>query len=116
MKFSHSLIVACLGLSLLGGCATNYGNPSIADEKKVAAIEVGKSTTKDVEALLGKPSYVQTEEGGEQVWMYQNVNLKGSAFVPFAAMFGSTMSEKNLSVRFTKKGVVKATGAGQKQL
>lgn len=116
MKFSHSLIVACLGLSLLGGCATNYGNPSIADEKKVAAIEVGKSTTKDVETLLGKPSYVQTEEGGEQVWTYQNVNLKGAAFVPFAAMFGSTMSEKNLSVRFTKKGVVKATGAGQKQL
>ncbi|KAG0183154.1 hypothetical protein DFQ28_001738, partial [Apophysomyces sp. BC1034] len=98
----------------LAGCASNYGNTSITDEKKVASVQVGKSTTKDVEAILGKPSFVNTEEGGEQIWMYQNVNVKGIAMIPFASLFGGTMKENNMSIRFNKKGVVKAVGNGEK--
>ncbi|MCM3609158.1 outer membrane protein assembly factor BamE [Cupriavidus pauculus] len=107
-------VAVLLAVTALAGCASNYGNSSITDEKKVASVQVGKSTTRDVEAILGKPSFVNTEEGGEQVWLYQNVNVNGTAFIPFASLFGSTMKENNMSIRFNKKGVVKALGNGEK--
>lgn len=111
---TKSLLCAVAVVASLSGCASNYGNSSITDQDKVSQVQIGKSTTKDVETLLGKPSYVNTEEGGEQVWMYQNVNVKGSALIPFAALFGGTMKENNMQIRFNKKGVVKAIGNGEK--
>lgn len=108
------ILTVILLAAALGGCASNYGNSSITDEKKVSSIQIGKSTTKDVQTTLGKPSYVSTEEGGEQVWLYQNVNVKGTALIPFVALFGGTMKENNLSIRFNRKGVVKAVGNGEK--
>ncbi len=108
----------CLGLAVLsaGGCATNYGNASINDESKVSAIQVGKSTTKDVERDLGKPTHVEFADNGDQVWYYENVNVKGTAMIPFASLFGGTMKENNMTIRFTKKGVVKAMGSGERQM
>ncbi|MDH0342097.1 outer membrane protein assembly factor BamE domain-containing protein [Chromobacterium haemolyticum] len=111
MKKAISIVLIAASL---GGCATNYGNASITDDKKVSAIQIGKSTTKDVQSTLGKPSYVSTEEGGEQVWLYQNVNVSGKAMIPFVALFGGTMKENNMSIRFNRKGVVKAVGNGEK--
>lgn len=101
---------------MVGGCATNYGNTAITDDKKMSSIQIGKSTTKDVESTLGKPGYVELAESGEQVWTYQNINVKGTAMIPFAAMFGGTMKEKNFVVRFTKKGIVKSVGSGENQM
>ncbi len=100
--------------AMVGGCATNYGNSSITDESKVSSIQAGKSTTKDVERTLGKPSYVELAESGEQIWTYQNVNVKGTAMIPFAALFGGTMKENNFTIRFSKKGIVKSVGSGEK--
>jgi len=113
-SFGTKFLFALLVVAAMTGCASNYGNSAITDQSKVSAVQVGKSTTKDVEALLGKPNYVNTEEGGEQVWMYQNVNVKGSALIPFVSLFGGTMKENNMQIRFNKKGIVKAVGNGEK--
>lgn len=98
---------------VLAGCAQNYGNSAIKDSQKVESIQVGKTTIKEVEAMFGRPSHVETESNGEQVWMYQNVNVSGTAMIPFAAMFTKTMKEDNVSVRFSKNGVVKMVGRGE---
>jgi outer membrane protein assembly factor BamE (lipoprotein component of BamABCDE complex) len=96
----------------LGGCATNYGNTSITDQNKVAAIHVGKSTMKDVRGLLGKPANVTLDANGEQVWDYTSVNVKGTAMIPLVGLFGNPMSTSSLAIRFNRKGVVIAMGNG----
>lgn len=98
----------------LGGCAT--GSTSITDEQKVSSIQIGKSTTRDVEQILGKPGDVQLAENGEQVWTYQTVKTNAVAFIPFANMMGNSMKEDNLTVRFNSKGIVKAMGRGQHKM
>ena len=99
---------------ILDGCTT--GSTAINDEQKVSSIQIGKSTTADVERLFGKPGGVQLDESGEQVWTYQSVKTNATAFIPFLNMTGDAIHENNISVRFNKKGVVKALGRGEHKM
>lgn len=99
---------------LLGACAS--GTTAIADPNVVSKIQVGKSSMGDVEALLGKPSSTQLSENGETVWTYQTVKTNWKGLVPGLNLMGESMKEQNMTLRFTKKGVVKAMGSGQNNL
>ncbi|RDU99874.1 outer membrane protein assembly factor BamE domain-containing protein [Trinickia dinghuensis] len=110
-KIIASAIVAAAASFTLAGCVT--GNASITDEQKVSSIQIGRSTTHDVENILGKPGDVELQQGGEQVWTYQTVKTNAVAFIPFANMMGKSEQENNLTVRFNSKGVVTAMGRGQ---
>lgn len=112
-QFAACMFIAVVASTTLtlSGCAT--GSTSITDEQKVSSIQIGKSTTRDVEQILGKPGNVELEENGEQVWTYQTVKTNATAFIPFANMTGHSMKEDNLTLRFNSKGVVKAMGRGQ---
>lgn len=108
---TSALVIAC---TFLTGCAT--GSQAIADPNKVAQIQPGKTTTQQVEGLLGKPGDVALEASGEKVWTYQRVEQSWKAFVPGLNMTGDSMREQNLTIRFDKNGVVKAVGAGEHKL
>jgi len=108
--------VTVLLLAALTGCASNFGNASIADDSKVSSIQVGKSTTKDVQATLGKPNFVSPEANGEQLWTYQHVQVDGKAYIPIVGLLGNNTHERNLVIRFGKNGVVKAVGSGESNM
>ncbi|KQY88265.1 outer membrane protein assembly factor BamE [Pelomonas sp. Root1444] len=108
---AFTFVLACTALA---GCAT--GSQAIADPNKVAQIQPGKTTTKQVEDLLGKPGDVSLEANGEKVWTYQRVQQSWKAFVPGLNMTGDSMHEQNLTIRFDRNGVVKAVGAGEHKL
>lgn len=109
-----ALLFTATVLIFVTGCVS--GADSIADESKVSKIQVGKTTSKDVEALLGKPGSVELSEGGEQVWTYQRVQTSPLAAIPFFNMMGNSMAENNLTIRFSKRGVVKALARGENRL
>lgn len=113
-----SLVVAAMISIFLAtsGCANNGASPTIADDTKVATIKPGKSTTKDVEAVFGRPSSVDFMEKGEQVWTYQHVAMGPLAYVPFLNMTGNSGKESSLVIRFSNKGVVKEYRQGQNRL
>ena len=96
----------------MAGCAQNFGQDTIRDESKVSQIKVGKSTTKDVEALLGTPNSTQ-RMGNELTWTYVSTNVHANAYVPFLNMAGNTMDSQNLTVTFDGRGLVKAVDKGQ---
>lgn len=109
-----AVITFVLAFTALTGCAT--GSQAIADPNKVAQIQPGKTTSKQVEDLLGKPGDVSLEANGEKVWTYQRVQQSWKAFVPGLNMTGDSMHEQNLTIRFDRNGVVKAVGAGEHRL
>jgi outer membrane protein assembly factor BamE (lipoprotein component of BamABCDE complex) len=103
-----TIIVACTAFA---GCTT--GSQAIADPNKVAQIQPGKTNTKQVEDLLGKPEDDSLQANGEKVWTYQRVQQGWNAFDPGLNMAGDSMHEQNLTIRFDRNGVVKAVGAGE---
>ncbi len=113
MTFTKITIASALVVAsaLMTGCAT--GTQAIADQDKVAQIQPGKTTSKQVEALLGKPGDVALEAGGEKVWTYQRVEQSWKAFVPGLNVTNGAMREQNLVIRFDRNSVVKAVGAGE---
>jgi len=57
-----------------GGCATQGGDPSgyLSSAESVSEVRIGKSTTKDVEQLFGKPaSVVRDSRRGWDQWEYR---------------------------------------------
>jgi len=109
-----ALLVTATVLISVTGCVS--GAASIADESKVSKIQIGKTTSKDVEVLLGKPSSVELGESGEQIWTYQRIQTSPLAAIPFFNMMGNSMAENNLTIRFNKRGVVKALARGENRL
>lgn len=115
-KNKFGILITILVAAFLTGCATSSGNSAITDDKKLASIQQGKTTTKEVESLLGRPSNVELAESGEQVWTYQRIDGSMMAAVPFLNMMGNNGKESTLTIRFTKKGVVKSMGRGETRL
>lgn len=117
MKANKGVVAILMAVAFaVTGCATSTGNSAITDPNTVAAIQPGKTTTKDVENMLGRPSNVELAESGEQVWTYQSIQNSAMASIPFLNMMGRNGTENTLTIRFTKKGVVKAMGRGQNKL
>jgi len=114
MKRILALLSFAAVLVSLTGCVT--GASSITDESKTSKIQIGRTTNKDVEALLGQPSSVELAESGEQVWTYQRVQTSPLATIPFFNMMGNSIAESSLTIRFNKKGVVKAVAKGENRL
>lgn len=114
MKKFLALLTVAIMLISAAGCVT--GADSIADETKISKIQIGKTTNKDVEALLGRPGSVEIAESGEQVWTYQRVQTSPLAAIPFLNMMGNSIAENNITIRFNKKGVVKAMARGENRL
>ena len=98
----------------LGGCASTMGQDSIRDESKVSQIVVGKSTTKDVQALLGEPNSTM-RDGNKLAWVYVSTKTNAAAYIPFVNMVGggNRGDSENMTITFDSKGVVRAIDHGQ---
>ena len=96
------------------GCASTMGQDSIRDQSKISQIVVGKSTTKDVEAILGEPNSTMRDEK-HLAWVYVSTKTNTAAYIPFANMIGNGNrgDSKNLTVTFDSKGIVSAMDWGQ---
>jgi outer membrane protein assembly factor BamE (lipoprotein component of BamABCDE complex) len=114
MKKLIALSISCAAaLALLTGCATTHGSEGITDKNKLSQIKPGKTTKADVEALLGRPAQVDLAENGEQVWNYQRADVSATSYIPFVNLVSKNNSDmNNLSIRFSKNGVVKDMASG----
>jgi len=67
-------IIAVFGLALtLAGCATATSGYQFKAEN-VAQLEPGITTATEAQALLGQPYQVQTQQNGEQLYIWQFVS------------------------------------------
>lgn len=112
-KIQAGVSAMMMAAALLTGCATSTGTAGVADQSKLATIKTGKTTMKDVKALLGQPASVDLTESGEQVWMYQRTDVSAKAYIPFLNMTSGAITSKSLTIRFSKSGVVKAMAGGE---
>lgn len=103
-KLRFGLVLLLISTALLGGCAT--GTAAINDKTTVESIKPGKTTVREVEALLGKPGHTSLERNGEKVYSYYRTETNAKAYVPFLNMTGGVAESKALRIRFNRKGVV----------
>jgi outer membrane protein assembly factor BamE (lipoprotein component of BamABCDE complex) len=101
--------LAILGLLLGGGCFST-GTRAIADQELISRIEVGKSTRKDLTALLGPP-LTAAYPGKEEIWNYYyrvDVPLAPN-YIFFVKIFKDGVAQKTqiLRVTFNQEGIVK---------
>jgi outer membrane protein assembly factor BamE (lipoprotein component of BamABCDE complex) len=116
-RIARTVMVAgslVLCTTLVGGCASTMREDSIRDQSKISQIVVGKSTTKDVQALLGEPESTM-RDGDRLAWVYVSTQTNAAAYIPFVNMMGSGTrgNSKNLTITFNSRGVVSALDWGQ---
>lgn len=114
----HKLHRAALAISFsflayLCGCYSSSTGTKM-DTNQVSKIEKGKTTRKEVEAMLGTPSHVAMMAEGRRVMTYHfnetNARVKGQSFIPFYGAFGggSKMDshQQALQINLDKNGIV----------
>ncbi len=98
-----ALCFAMLALALTG-CA--IGNAEITDKNKVSQIQEGKTTKKEVQALLGEPDSV-FRDNGEEIWTYNHAKTSAKAYIPIiGTMFKDKFTANNLTIKFDRRGIV----------
>lgn len=101
------LLTVMIGTALLStGCATTSGTAAIANPDTVAAIQVGKSTMKDVLALLGQPMDKDLGNDNGELWLYSFTQVSGINYIPVVSLFGGNVTADTLKIAFNKKGIV----------
>jgi outer membrane protein assembly factor BamE (lipoprotein component of BamABCDE complex) len=116
MKAIKTILFVCTISTFFELTACSTGTVAIKDQSLVSKIHIGRSTTKDVELLLGKPVHVELSENGETVWSYVATDTSWKAFVPGLNMTGDSIKSQDMVIRFSKQGVVKAMGSGEIKL
>jgi outer membrane protein assembly factor BamE (lipoprotein component of BamABCDE complex) len=107
MKKTYAILLsAMLATAALTGCATTSGNASIVDQNKVASIKEGKSTTADVESILGAATDKDPAPDGGQTWSYMYSKTSGKEWIPVVGLMGGNVTSNTLKIVFNKKGVV----------
>ncbi|MBM3542672.1 MAG: outer membrane protein assembly factor BamE, partial [Alphaproteobacteria bacterium] len=97
---SAALAAALVALQVAGCTPRVDTRGNLPEPEKVAAIEVGRHTERDVETILGSPSSIGAFDGA--VWLYLSQRTETVAF--FAPEVKMRMV---VAVRFDDKGVVR---------
>jgi hypothetical protein len=105
-------------LSLAACAPTMTTSTPMLDANKVNQIEKGKSTMPEVEALLGKPSFVTMMGDGKRMAFYSGMTMLSSAqvdpktFIPIVGPFVATTNgqssvrQQSLQIVYTADNVV----------
>lgn len=108
------LSFAVIGALLLSGCAATAGNQKLGSMEKSqlnTSIVKGKSTKKDVEALLGETDKVAPTKDGGEIWTYSfaRASMKPAGYIPLVNLFysGTNNTTKIVVVEFDANSVVK---------
>lgn len=129
-------LIGILLISSLFACATSskskMGTKEITEDEILAQIKPGQSTKEDVKALLGTPQKFNFTDNDEEIWEYmfrgdqqKHRNYSPLSFIPIPYLgtaVGAAQGMKGtrqantgyqLTIRFTKEGIVKAMGRGE---
>lgn len=106
--------LSALFLSLFLTACASTGNVAIKNETEQSVqtkLVEGKTTKAEVRQMFGAPLNTTFTDGGNEIYKYSfsKTQAKASNFIPFVGIFasGATGTEKNLTIMFDGKGIVK---------
>ena len=114
MKKVLLFLMLTLSVTALAGCAASMGNSSMKGESNSSLSQKlikGKTTESQVAGMFGQPYTKSFAGNGDPEWSYtRNTERNGVlSYVPVVGLFANAQTDtnKNLTILFNKKGVVK---------
>ena len=114
MKKIALFLMLAVSMTALAGCGASMGSSSIKNEsnaKLSQKIVKGQTTESQILQMFGKPTSKEFAGNGDPEWTYtRNTTHNGVlAYVPVVGLFAhaQTENDKQLTILFNKKGIVK---------
>ena len=114
MKKIALFLMLAVSMTALAGCGASEGNSAIKNEsnaKLSQKIVKGQTTESQIIQMFGKPTKKEFAGNGDPEWTYSRTATHNGilAYVPVVGLFAHAQTEnnKNLTILFNKKGIVK---------